>query len=60
MTKEKNICCTEECTCGCMDGYDCTCNEKTSLALKIGIGVAAVAAIGSLITYTIIKKKKEN
>ena len=57
MSKKKDICCTEECNCGCMDGYECTCDERKTLALKIGIGVAVVAAIGSLITYTVLKKK---
>jgi len=52
--------CDETCTCGCQDGLECLCGDdsKVGLALKIGIGVAAVAIIGSVITYTIIKKRK--
>ncbi len=57
MAKENSIY-DEEYAC---DELDCTCDDsKMCLALKIGIGVAAVAILGSVITYTIIKKRKNN
>lgn len=57
MAKENSIY-DEEYVC---DELDCTCDDsKMCLALKIGIGVAAVAILGSVITYTIIKKRKNN
>lgn len=62
MAKYDKFECGEECTCGCNEGYECTCGDesKMGLALKIGIGVAAVAVVGSLITFAIIKKRREN
>lgn len=61
MSKDKynnNACDDSKCTCEYEIEYDDCKESKMGLAMKIGIGVAAVAAIGSIVTLAIINKKK--
>ena len=40
-----------------LDEYHGCCESKMNMAMKVGIGVAAIAIIGSLITFALIKKR---
>lgn len=57
MAKDHN---DENCICTYEEEFDCACDSKMGLALKIGIGVAAVAVIGSVVTLAILKKRKND